>query len=134
MMNWELWTLAVSAFTSATVLPGTSDIALTALLLRNPSDWFSIFLVASLANGLGGIVSYGLGYWLPKRHTISDKAQHLFDKYGVWALLLSWIPFIGDLLPIGAGWLRLNFWLSAVMILVGKSMRYAVLTAVILWV
>lgn len=69
-MNWELWTLAVSAFTSATVLPGTSDIALTALLLRNPNDWLSIFLVASVANSLGGIVSYGLGYWLPKRHRI----------------------------------------------------------------
>ena len=131
-MNWELWTLAVSAFTSATVLPGTSDIALTALLLRNPNDWLSIFLVASVANGLGGIVSYGLGYWLPKRHRISDKAKRLFEKYGVWALLLSWMPVIGDLLPIGAGWLRLNVWLSAVMILLGKSIRYAVLTVLVL--
>lgn len=131
-MNWELWTLAVSAFTSATVLPGTSDIALTALLLRNPNDWLSIFLVASVANSLGGIVSYGLGYWLPKRHRISDKAKCLFEKYGVWALLLSWMPVIGDLLPIGAGWLRLNVWLSAVMILLGKSIRYAVLTVLVL--
>ena len=131
-MNWELWTLAVSAFTSATVLPGTSDIALTALLLRNPNDWLSIFLVASVANSLGGIVSYGLGYWLPKRYRISDKAKRLFEKYGVWALLLSWMPVIGDLLPIGAGWLRLNVWLSAVMILLGKSIRYAVLTVLVL--
>lgn len=131
-MNWELWTLAVSAFTSATVLPGTSDIALTALLLRNPNDWLSIFLVASVANSLGGIVSYGLGYWLPKRHRISYKAKRLFEKYGVWALLLSWMPVIGDLLPIGAGWLRLNVWLSAVMILLGKSIRYAVLTVLVL--
>ena len=131
-MNWELWTLAVSAFTSATVLPGTSDIALTALLLRNPNDWLSIFLVASVANSLGGIVSYGLGYWLPTRHRISDKAKRLFEKYGVWALLLSWMPVIGDLLPIGAGWLRLNVWLSAVMILLGKSIRYAVLTVLVL--
>ena len=131
-MNWELWTLAVSAFTSATVLPGTSDIALTALLLRNPNDWLSIFLVASVANSLGGIVSYGLGYWLPKSHRISDKAKRLFEKYGVWALLLSWMPVIGDLLPIGAGWLRLNVWLSAVMILLGKSIRYAVLTVLVL--
>ena len=131
-MNWELWTLAVSAFTSATVLPGTSDIALTALLLRNPNDWLSIFLVASVANSLGGIVSYGLGYWLPKRHRISDKAKRLFEKYGVWALLLSWMPVIGDLLPIWAGWLRLNVWLSAVMILLGKSIRYAVLTVLVL--
>jgi membrane protein YqaA with SNARE-associated domain len=132
-MNWELWTLAVSAFTSATVLPGTSDIALTALLLRNPNDWLSIFLVASVANSLGGIVSYGLGYWLPKRHRISESQKRaLFEKYGVWALLLSWMPVIGDLLPIGAGWLRLNVWLSAVMILLGKSIRYAVLTVLVL--
>ena len=126
-MNWELWTLAVSAFTSATVLPGTSDIALTALLLRNPNDWLSIFLVASVANSLGGIVSYGLGYWLPKRHRISDKAKRLFEKYGVWALLLSWMPVIGDLLPIGAGWLRLNVYLSTLMLVIGKFARYGVL-------
>ena len=42
------------------------------------------------------------------------------------------MPVIGDLLPIGAGWLRLNVWLSAVMILLGKSIRYAVLTVLVL--
>lgn len=131
-MNWELWALAVSAFTSATILPGTSDIALTALLLRQPSDWLIILLVASIANSLGGIVSYALGYYLPKRHAISDKAQRLFAKYGVWALLLSWVPVIGDLLPIGAGWLRLNVWLSALIITLGKTVRYVVLTAMVL--
>lgn len=133
-MNWELWTLAVSAFTSATILPGTSDIALTALLLRQPNDWLVIMLVASLANSLGGIVSYALGYYLPKCHPISGKAQRLFAKYGVWALLLSWMPVVGDLLPIGAGWLRLNIWLSALMITLGKTVRYAVLTAMVLHV
>jgi len=133
-MRWELWTLAISAFTSATILPGTSDIALTTLLIRNSSQWLPIVLVASLANSLGGIVSYGMGYWLPKRHTISDKAQRLFKKYGIWALLLSWLPIIGDLLPIGAGWLRLNFWLSALMIMLGKTLRYAFLTALVLQV
>lgn len=91
-------------------------------------------LVASLANSLGGVVSYALGYFLPKRYTISDKAQRLFAKYGVWALLLSWLPVIGDLLPIGAGWLRLNVWLSVVMITLGKTVRYGVLTALVLQV
>lgn len=133
-MEFELWTLAVSAFTSATILPGTSDIALTALLLRHPTNWLMILLVASFANSLGAIVSYLLGRWLPQRQTISDKALTLLKQYGVWALLLSWLPFVGDLLPIAAGWLRLNFYQSAILLSIGKTLRYAVLTWLVLQV
>lgn len=133
-MDFELWTLAVSAFTSATVLPGTSDIALTALLLRHPDNWVSILLIAAFANSLGAILSYLLGRWLPQRQTVSDKALNLLRKYGVWALLMSWVPFVGDLLPIAAGWLRINFYQSAILISIGKTLRYAVLTWLVLQV
>lgn len=131
-MQLELWALAVSALTSATILPGTSDIALTALLYRHPTQWLTILLVASAANSLGAMLSYVMGRWLPKRQTISDKALNLLRKYGSWALLLSWVPFVGDLLPIAAGWLRLNAYQSALFICLGKTLRYAVITWLVL--
>ena len=40
---------------------------------------------------------------------------------------MSWVPFVGDGLAIAAGWLRLNFWLSSLMLVLGKFARYAVL-------
>jgi membrane protein YqaA with SNARE-associated domain len=131
-MDFELWTLAVSAFTSATILPGTSDIALTALMINRPQDWAIILFIASVANSLGAILSYLLGRWLPKRQKISDKALVFLRRYGVWTLLFSWVPVVGDLLPIAAGWLRLNMCWSMLMITIGKTLRYAGLTWLIL--
>lgn len=46
-------------------------------------------------------------------------------RHGTPALLLAWLPFIGDALCIAAGWLRLNPWQAALFMLIGKFARYA---------
>ena len=48
----------------------------------------------------------------------------LTQQYGYWALLLAWVPIIGDLLCLFAGWLRLPFIPSVLMIFIGKLLRY----------
>ena len=50
-------------------------------------------------------------------------------KYGSPALLLSWVPILGDPLCVAAGWLRLNPWLSALFIALGKFARYVAIAA-----
>ena len=50
-------------------------------------------------------------------------------QYGVAALLLSWVPIIGDPLCVVAGWLRIPFALALAVIAVAKTLRYAVLVA-----
>ena len=57
-----------------------------------------------------------------------SRLQH----WGSPLLLLSWLPVIGDPLCVAAGWLRLHWLLSLVMIGVGKTARYAVLLYLIL--
>jgi len=52
------------------------------------------------------------------------KAQSWLKKYGSTALLLSWVPLIGDPLCLLAGWLRLNTMLCLVFIFIGKAVRY----------
>lgn len=71
----SLSALFVSAFTSATLLPGTSDAALVAVLWRNPALAWQALAVATLGNSLGGMLSYGLGRLLPEkiRHRFSEK-------------------------------------------------------------
>jgi len=49
------------------------------------------------------------------------------QKYGSPALLLSWVPFVGDPLCVAAGWLRLNVWASLAFIALGKFARYWVI-------
>ena len=124
---WQWLGLWFSAFSSATILPGTSDVVLLAFVNANPQLWLGALLLAMLGNGMGSMVSYGMGRLVPDKHRPSERIHGWIQKYGVWALLMSWVPFVGDGLAIAAGWLRLNFWLSSLMLVLGKFARYAVL-------
>ena len=125
----SLSALFVSAFTSATLLPGTSDAALVAVLWRNPALAWQALAVATLGNSLGGMLSYGLGRLLPEkiRHRFSEKTVQYCRRWGAPVLLLSWLPLLGDALPFAAGWLRLNWRQSFCFLTLGKVLRYLAL-------
>ena len=59
------------------------------------------------------------------------RAQGWFVRFGLWSLLLSWVPVIGDPLTVVAGLLRVPFWRFFVLVSVGKVMRYGLV--VYLW-
>ena len=53
-----------------------------------------------------------------------EKSKKYFDKYGTFALLLSWTPIIGDPITFVAGVLRYNFWKFLVLVGISKFARY----------
>ena len=59
----------------------------------------------------------------------SEKTLRLLRRWGTLPLLFAWLPVIGDALPIAAGWLRLNPYTSALMLLTGKILRYSIILA-----
>ena len=128
-----LWVLFFSGFLSATLLPGGSEAGLIATLSLNQFSTPLIIAVATLGNTLGGLTNYWLGLWLPNR-TQSEKHGHKamswLSKYGYWTLLFSWLPIIGDPLCLAAGWLRMKFLPSLVLIAIGKGLRYSLLAAI----
>lgn len=128
---WVLSGLFISALTSATILPGTSDVALIAVIWQYPEWAWQAWLVAGVGNSLGGMISYWMGRMLPEKYQSKMTVCVLYfaQRYGVYGLLLSWLPIIGDALPIVAGWLRLNAWYSLLAIAVGKFARYALIIA-----
>ena len=65
--------LAFSAFTSATLLPGTSEAAFVLFVHRFSEHAYGALLCAGLANGLGSMVSYWMGRLLPSRKMPSEK-------------------------------------------------------------
>ena len=127
-----LWGLAVSAFLSATLLPGNSEIVLVALLAKFPTLFWQSIIVATLANTLGGMTSYVIGRILPNK--VENKASQWLTRYGEWMLLLSWVPLVGDALCVAAGWLRINPWLTLLMLAIGKCARYIAVAAGWTWV
>lgn len=86
-------------------------------------------MCAGLANGLGSMVSYWMGRLIPSKKRSSEKTLRLLRRWGTLPLLFAWLPVIGDALPIAAGWLRLNPYTSALMLLTGKILRYGIILA-----
>ncbi|MDH4180940.1 MAG: DedA family protein [Betaproteobacteria bacterium] len=125
--------LAGSAFLSATLLPGGSEAVLVALVRHWPERVALAIGVASAANTLGGLTSFALGRFLPQPRT-SGRALALMRRYGVAALLFSWLPVIGDALCVASGWLRHGWLPAGLAIGLGKLARYvAVAGAVLAW-
>ncbi len=125
-----LWTLFVSGFLSSTLLPGGSELNLIAAVKVGDLALWQLIVVATVGNTLGGLTNYVLGRFLPKKrphHHRMQRALHWAQTYGVWSLLLSWLPVIGDPLCLVAGWLRLNIWWSIAAIGAGKALRYTAL-------
>lgn len=122
-----LWVLFSSSFLAATLLPGGSEAVLFGMLKLHPAQFWPALLVATLGNTLGGMSSYLIGRLIPPKKDMPGLPA--VQKYGSPALLLSWVPIIGDPLCVTAGWLRLNPWLSVLFMGLGKFARYCVIAA-----
>lgn len=129
-MIYELLSLFLSSLISATLLPGGSEVLLIYFVSQSPEHSLLYFIAATSGNTLGSIISYLMGYYFywgrAKTQSKNPKAWALSQKYGVWTLLLSWLPIVGDFFPLAAGWLKLPLWSSSLLIFIGKAGRYGV--------
>lgn len=121
----SLFSLFASSFLAATLLPGGSEAVLFALLKAYPATLWTALGIATLGNTLGGMVSFGMGWLVPQTRQL--KHVEKVRRYGAPALLLAWVPLIGDALCLAAGWLRLNPWQAALYMAIGKFARYWVI-------
>ena len=131
--DWSLWGLFLSAFVSSTLLPGGSEAVLMLLAAEGAGDKTALLVVATLGNTLGGMSSWALGRiiaWRFPARRIAAKEQRAIARIRRWgspALLLSWLPVVGDPLCLAAGWLRIHWLPSMLFIAAGKAGRYALL-------
>jgi membrane protein YqaA with SNARE-associated domain len=124
----SLVALFASSFLAATLLPGGSEAVLFGVLKLNPQQYWPALAVATLGNTLGGMSSYLIGRIMPQRGEI--KGMKWVRRYGSPALLLAWVPILGDPLCVAAGWLRVNPWQAALFMALGKFARYLAIAAV----
>ena len=124
----SLWTMFASSFLAATLLPGGSEAVLFGVLKLNPHQYWPALAVATLGNTLGGMSSYLIGRVIPQTKQL--KGIDWVQRYGPATLLLAWVPIVGDPLCVAAGWLRVNPWLSALCMAIGKFARYLVVAGI----
>ncbi|MBU0785000.1 MAG: DedA family protein [Gammaproteobacteria bacterium] len=124
--------LFVSAFLAATVLPFYSEVVLFGMI-RAGEPAGLLLLVAAVGNTLGSVVNWVLGRYLLRfqhkkwfyfKPVQIEKMQAWFQRYGVWSLLLAWMPIGGDPLTLVAGIMRVNLWLFILLVGIGKTFRY----------
>lgn len=120
------------------MLPFSSEPVFVGLQLAGAAQVWLLVAVASTANTLGAFVNYWLGWrleaagahrWLKVPDAGFAKARALWDRWGVWTLLLSWLP-VGDVTTVLAGVMRTPLWLFAVLVGLAKTARYVVLAAI----
>ncbi len=127
--------LFLLSFLAATILPIGSEWLLIILVLQGISPT-NVVITASIGNFLGACTTYLIGMWgsdffIRTILGVSDRqlarAKTVYEKYGVWSLLLSWVPIVGDPLCLLAGLFRVGFGRFSLLVFVGKFSRYATL-------
>ncbi|MBQ4834080.1 DedA family protein [Pseudoalteromonas sp. MMG010] len=131
-------TLFLTALVSATLLPSSSEVLMTTMITQGQVNLFWLWCVATLGNVLGSCINYWLGTqvvrfqdkkWFPVSEQALTKAKQNFDKYGVYSLLLAWVPIIGDPLTVVGGIFRVRFVIFLALVTFSKGARYVAVLA-----
>ncbi|MCL6417410.1 DedA family protein [Aestuariirhabdus sp. Z084] len=130
--------LAGAAFLAATLVPFSSEALLSAMQLQG-YNLYGLWLAATLGNTLGSCVNWQLGRyllhfrdrrWFPFTEDQLQRAQGQFNRWGLWSLLLSWVPLIGDPITFVAGVFRVRFIIFIALVALAKALRYAVVIGI----
>lgn len=125
--------LFLLSFLAATLLPLGSEWLLVVMIIQGFEPVQSV-IVATCGNTAGACTTYLIGIWgsnfvIRRLLRLDEKtiarASVLYDRWGSWSLLLSWIPVIGDPLCLVAGIFRVAFGRFCLLVFVGKFCRYA---------
>ena len=126
--------LFISSFLAATVVPFSSEVVFTGMVYGGLDAWMCVF-VATAGNWMGGMSSYYIGHlgkieWIEKYLRIKkeklDKFTEKMKKYGDWFAFFSFLPGVGDIIAVAAGYFRCQWWIVAISMLAGKFVRYIV--------
>ena len=129
MEDLSLVGLFVVSFLSASVLPGSSELVFITMLINKIAPDSTILWVATVGNTLGGVTTFFVGRFISSTRLPNERVLLWTEKWGGFSLLFSWVPFLGDVICITAGWLRTGVILSLLCLTTGKLIRYWVLMA-----
>lgn len=135
--------LFIASFLSATILPFSSEVVFTTLLYAAPGNSWIYIMVATAGNSLGAFTCYALGRlgeirWIERYlHISSEKIEQWKERltqHATWACFFTFLPFIGDIIAVCAGFLRTPIAPTFLLITIGKAIRYLLWIAATYWV
>lgn len=129
------WWLGGLTFAESVFFPVPTDIMLAPMAVATPRRWWQLALLTTVCSVLGGLVGYGLGYWMldavlpwierAGQREAYDTAVDWFNRFGFWAMFLAGltpIPFKVFTISAGAAQMALLPFVTGA--LVGRGLRY----------
>lgn len=134
------FSLLVTSFVAGTVLPfmpGSSELAMAALLAMEAGDPALIIAVALFAN-IAGASTKNIGRfsgrrWFPISASRLAKTSSLFRRYGVWLVLMCWLPTAGDAITVVAGLARTDLRVFLPLAVAGKAIGHLAVAGGLAW-
>jgi len=141
LAQWGLPGLFLVAMVAGSVLPAPSEAVLGALVYAGVGP-VSAVGVATAGNVLGSLTVYLLGVWVARggagpvgrwvqRRAAREgprleRARARLAAWGAPALLLAWLPVVGDVFVLAAGLVGVRLGPFVGFVTLGKGLRYLV--------
>lgn len=144
--SWVLVGVFVTSAIAGSVVPVSSEVAVAGAAIAGVPIT-PLVLVATIGNVIGGCLNYvtgrlGAGWWRrwraaregagavtpPNGYTsaLEVRAKAWIAQWGAPAMMLSWLPVVGDPLTVLAGVLGIAFAPFLFWVTIGKAVRYMV--------
>lgn len=123
------------SFAESSFFPIPPDVMLAPMSLAQPEKAFHFALWTTIASVLGGILGYGIGYflfdsiaaWLQETHYWSSylQAEQWFKNWGFWAVFIAgFSPIPYKVFTLAAGALQMFFLPFVVASMIGRGARF----------
>lgn len=130
LFNLGYFGLFAFCFLAATIVPVSSETVVVSALALEMSS-LPVLLFATVGNCSAVLLNYWIGYKgqekFLKHHLHKkkiSKAYAITERWGKWALLLSWLPIIGDPITVLAGAIKINLSLFIIVAFTLRFLRY----------
>jgi membrane protein YqaA with SNARE-associated domain len=135
------WTSLIAG-TFLPFVPGSSEMAMAGLIALEAGPMMALIATAILANTLGATANYLAGRhiarfadnrWFPITPDGLKKTTAWFQHYGIWIILLCFVPTFGDAITVVAGLLRADFRVFLMLAAIGKSIGHIAVAGGVGW-
>ncbi len=130
--------LCLSAFIAGSVLPLSSELVLSACILKLHLSPMLCLLWATVGNVGGGMTCYWLGSlgnmeWIERYAHVSheklERARRWVEHRGAWMAFFAFLPILGSAITVALGFMHADKKIVLAAMTVGKALRYGILIA-----
>ncbi len=134
LTSWGYFGLAICGLFASSIVPFLSTDLIMIALVASGLDAWTVVIVATIANTMGGCVNYSLGHlghvdWMEQHTRIKKEKIQRVEKFihnkGAWTGIFASVPFFGNVVTVVLGLMRCNIIVSILSVAVGKFIRYS---------